>query len=456
MRREYIKSGLIGLGFFAACLLWSVYSTYVPLILNTFITSTFLIALVTAFANSLGAVLHPVFGALSDKTRTPFGRRMPFLLVGIPLSVISLVLIPSAGRLAVLLLLIAFFNAVMSVWRTPTFALISDLTPSHFRSQANGVVNFMGGLGSILAFGLGGLLFKLGGIKLPFFAVSVLALLALFIMKLSLREPGAPMLPGEGGGDTAADSGRPADQEYNMTADSGSPADQEHDTAAIPADPANQDSGSNNYGRKNRSLIAILSSLLLYSLGIGAVETFFSLYATTSLTDGAGSLLTGGDASLLMGVFSFSFMLFAIPAGLIAGRFGRKRTIFCGLAGITAVFFILYFTDLSGLLIFVLILGGICCALVNINFLPAVTELARYSSFGRYTGYYHLITFGSTVISPILFGIIRDLAGSYQVLFLFSGIASFAAIIPLLFVAKGEGEAAAVTQQDGEAAASHR
>lgn len=414
MRREYKKTVLIGLGFFATCALWAVYSTYVPLILNTYITSTLLIGLVTALTNSLGAVLHPVFGALSDKASARLGRRMPFLLIGIPLSAVSLVLIPSARQLAGLLVLLAVFNAVMSIWRTPAFALMSDLTPSHFRSQANGVVNFMGGLGTLLAFGIGGLLFNLGGIQLPFLAASVIALLALLLMKLFLREPSAPVSTDE----------------------------HKQGTVTISDKPTNKGDGKNK-----RSLIAILCALLLYSVGICAVETFFSLYATTSLTDTAGSLLTGGDAGLLMGVFSLSYMLFSIPAGLIAGRLGRKRTILFGLAGITVLFSIFYFINLSSLLLPVLVAGGICCALVNINFLPAVTELARHSSFGRYTGYYHLITFGSTVISPLLFGLVRDWTGTYRVLFLYSGIAHFAAIVPLLFVAKADGEAVAAEDQ---------
>jgi len=89
---------------------------------------------------------------------------------------------------------------------------------------------------------------------------------------------------------------------------------------------------------------------------------------------------------------------------------------------------------LSNLPLPLLVAIGICAAAVGINFLPAVTELAKPSSFGKYTGYYHLITFGSTVISPLLFfGLIHDLAGTYQVLFLYSGVAFFVAIIPLLF-----------------------
>ena len=40
----------------------------------------------------------------------------------------------------------------MAVWRTPVVALMPDITPSKYRSQANGIINFMGELGAIIAF----------------------------------------------------------------------------------------------------------------------------------------------------------------------------------------------------------------------------------------------------------------------------------------------------------------
>jgi len=40
----------------------------------------------------------------------------------------------------------------MALFRTPVVALMPDITPSRFRSQANGIINFMGGLGALLVF----------------------------------------------------------------------------------------------------------------------------------------------------------------------------------------------------------------------------------------------------------------------------------------------------------------
>ena len=408
MRHLYRKAVLIGLGFFAACVIWTVYNTYVPLILSTHIASTFLIGLITAVTNVVGAALHPVFGALSDRTDTRFGRRMPYLLIGVPMSAAILAFIPAAQNIVALIALLAGLNAAMSVWRTPSFALMPDLTPSRLLSQSNGVMNFMGGLGMLLAFGVGGLLFNHGGMPLPFAAAAVMAILALVVMKLFLHEPKKPVLPENGEDDADETADRPS---------------------------------GTGYPSKKRSLTAVLLSLMFYSIGLNAIEVFFSLYVTTSLMDATGRPLAGGDASLLMGVFSLTFLLCSIPAGFIASRIGRKRTILIALAGVASFLFAFYTADQQNLLIPVLIAGSACCAAANTNFLPVVTGMAGHSMFGKYTGYYHFITFGSTIISPLLFGLIRDWTQTYRILFLFSGIAFFIALIPLLFVAKGDGEA---------------
>lgn len=407
MQRLYGKTVLIGLGSFAACVIWSVYGTYVPLILNAHVASTFLIGLTTAATNFLGAALHPVFGALSDKTNTRFGRRMPYLLIGVPMSAAILAFIPAAQNIVALIVLLVLLNAAMSIWRTPSFALLPDLTPPGLLSQSNGVMNFMGGLGMLLAFGAGGLLFNQGGMPLPFAAAAAVAVLALVVMKLFIREP-APALPQDGGNDAGEAVDRP--------------------------------SGASVQSKK-RSLIAALLSLIFYSIGINAIEVFFSLYVTTSLKDAAGNPLTGGDASLLMGAFSLTFLLCSIPMGFIASRIGRKKTILIALVGAALLLCIFYAAGQQSLLIPMLIAGSACCAAANTGFLPVITGMAGHSTFGKYTGYYHFVTFSSTIISPLLFGLIRDWAQTYDILFLFSGIAFFVALIPLLFVAKGDGEA---------------
>jgi MFS family permease len=193
--------------------------------------------------------------------------------------------------------------------------------------------------------------------------------------------------------------------------------------------------------RKRKSLIAILVAIFFWFIGYNAVATFFSLYVTNTLKDASGAFLSGGDASILMSILSLSFLVFAIPAGYIGSRVGRKKTIIIGLIGITALFAVMYFVSNISVLYILLALGGICWAAINVNSLPMVVDMTGFSSLGKYTGYYYIFSFSASIISPILFGALRDLTQTYQILFIYSAIAFALAIICMLFIARGDGEA---------------
>jgi len=105
--------------------------------------------------NIFAIILLPLLGALSDQTRTRFGRRMPYILIGAPLAALTFSLIPLTRSWHVLWLMmlnIIFMNFFMALFRSPVIALMPDITPPEKRSQANGVINFMGGVGALLAY----------------------------------------------------------------------------------------------------------------------------------------------------------------------------------------------------------------------------------------------------------------------------------------------------------------
>jgi maltose/moltooligosaccharide transporter len=193
-----------------------------------------------------------------------------------------------------------------------------------------------------------------------------------------------------------------------------------------------------NAGQKRVSLLLILFAILFWFSGYNAVETFFSLYVTNTLQDSAGNFLTAGDASLLLGVFSVTFLLFSIPAGFIGSKIGRKKTILIGLAGVTCLFIAMLFTGDIWALRILLFLGGAFWACVNINSLPMVVELAKWKDIGKYTGFYYFFSFSASIISPILFGKIRDMAGHYEVLFIYAPVTFILAFVCMLFVKHGE------------------
>lgn len=160
----------------------------------------------------------------------------------------------------------------------------------------------------------------------------------------------------------------------------------------------------------------ILFAIFFWFCAFNAVETFFTLYATTTFG------LTDGQAAMTLAFFSVSFVAFAIPAGFIGARIGRRQTILLGLIGMIAVFLPMNFITNLTVVRVLLLLAGLGWACVNINSLPMVLNFADEAELGTFTGYYYFFSFAAAIFSPILFGVLRDSSGTYATLFVYAPI----------------------------------
>ena len=153
---NYGKTALIGFGFMAVQIAWIIYNAYVPLILADNATiknlawSSTAIGIIMVIDNVFGVIFQPLFGRISDRTRTRFGKRTPFLMTGIPICALLFIFIPRLQTLGILMLDIIVFNFIMSTWRSPVVAMMPDFTPSELRGEGNAVINIMGGVGVVL------------------------------------------------------------------------------------------------------------------------------------------------------------------------------------------------------------------------------------------------------------------------------------------------------------------
>jgi Na+/melibiose symporter-like transporter len=212
MKLNYKQTMLIGLGFFTVSIVWGIYNIAMPIYLDDLGLSGLAVGAVMTIDNIFAVIFLPIFGALSDRTNTRYGRRMPYLLVGIPLSALAFILIPVL-RMSLLPMMITVIamNFFMSIYRAPTVALMPDFTPRPLRSKANGVINFMGGVGAVIAFLIGGFLFRLNE-YLPFAVCSGIMMLTIIVMYLKIREPmeiaeDKPDVPDEGTASVPKDKG---------------------------------------------------------------------------------------------------------------------------------------------------------------------------------------------------------------------------------------------------------
>lgn len=440
---NYWQILLIGFGFMGSSLAWSIYNSQVPLMLEErFLLSGTLIGVVMTIDNFFGVIFQPLVGAWSDKTRTKFGRRMPWILIGIPVCAVFFLLIPTQEKIWSFMLFIIAFNLFMSLWRSPVISLMPDVTEKRLRSQANGIINLMGGLGAVIAFLTGGMLSDIGDKRFyPFLLGSLFMLVAFVVLLIFVREPDSILYRRERGmkisnrlaNRWAEDSLRriKAEERENITADVETITDEE---AGHEVNENNNLSGLSVFKRLPRkdkiNLTALLIAILAWFMGYNAIETFFTLFATNTFG------MSGGRATLMLTTFSLCFLVFAIPAGYIGAKLGKKRTIKIGLIGVTLLFSLVLFNPSPWLLALILVIGGAFWSLVNINSLPLVLEFSASETVGSFTGYYYLFSFTAAILSPILFGWIKDLVGSYSPLFIYAVICFVFAFIAMSFVSE--------------------
>ena len=381
----YRRTLLLGFGFFGISIIWPLFNNFVPIFLREdFGLSATLIGFIMTWDNYINMFFQPWVGERSDRTRSKWGRRKPWMMVGAPLAAVFFVLVPvmsNFGTVAGVMVAILLTNVSMALFRSPTVALLGDLFPPEQRSTANGVINLMGGIGAIVASLGGGYLYGIGRIT-PFAFGAVVLLAAILMVVLFIQEPERPHAPDE----EDLGEGLLANVRTVLT---------------------NQD----------RSGLFILLAILCWFMGYNALETWISSFGRFDLGIEAGtmSIITSGFAAL--------FVIFAVPSGLVATRFGRKRTIMIGIGGLCIVFILGWFINSQASLIGVLLFAGISWALVNVNSLPMVYDVGGEAKIGAYTGLYYFAASIAAIAGPQTVGVLVDLTGSgYRVMFVFSAI----------------------------------
>lgn len=401
---SYGKIFVLGLGFGVISLTWAIYNAYVPLILESLMEGvSYLdtkVGIIMTLDNIAAITLIPLIGALSDRTWTRIGRRMPFLLFGMPIAAIFFAAIPYVDfSLWVLIPVIVVMNIAMAAFRAPTIALMPDLTPSPLRSKANGIVNFMGGFGSILFYGVFTMLFtqEKGNIYTDFSVAAAIMIVVLLILLKTIREPRGEFVQ--------------SDKQDGLF------------TALLTV-----------FREKEASTKLLLGAIFLWFIGWNGVETYFTLYGTDPEIWG----LQQNVAAQYLTYFSLAFLLMAIPSGFIASYFGRKKTILAGLTGMFIMLGVATTVEIPWPTAAILLgTGGIFWALVNINSFPMVADMAPVARLGLYTGLYYFSSQLAAILSPPVFGFVMDIT-SRRAMFPLAAVAFALAFLMLLGVRRGE------------------
>ncbi len=427
MKLNYGRTVRIGFAFLAICAFWQMYNNVIPLILtNTFHMNESLSGAIMAADNVLALFLLPLFGSLSDKCKSPMGRRKPFILAGTVLSVLLMLLVPvldnryfsypSKGLSMIFVCVLGLLLIAMGTYRSPAVALMPDLTPKPFRSRANAVINLMGALGGIIYLILASILYSEARTKglahvnyLPLFLiVAAIMVLSLLIVLFTINEPALRL------------------QVENYEKDH-----PEQETA-----PAGDDGSRTLPPAVKRSLIFLLISVSLWFISYNAVETWFTTYAQRMWG------MSLGSASLCLTIATGGAILSYIPIGQAAARFGRRRVIMAGVILLASCFFVLFiYTLLSGsfhpVLYLLLLLIGLAWAAINVNSLPMVLEMCSGAEIGRFTGLYYTFSMAAQIVTPVAAGTLMNRIG-YTSLFIYSTLFAGMAFLTMSQVKHGD------------------
>ncbi len=438
LKLNYRRTCLIGFAFFGILLLWQVYDSWCP----TFLTDIFarhmygqssaelkaagnsehilnvqwLVGIIMACDNLAALILLPIFGRLSDRTKSPIGKRMPYILIGTFVSAIVFPFIPlffHMNNIFGMVVSMALVLIFMMMYRNPAVALMPDITPKPLRAKANGIINIMGYLGGAAATVLGIFLplssyinvsdaaRKMYIIEIPFVIASVLMVISALVLFFTIKENRIEeeMKDELEEGERMAAIENPVDDSKPMT-------------------PANR-----------RMLFAILAAEFFWFMADNAIGTYIGNYVIYYLNSvsSATMILTiiGGLAS----VIGFA------TAGSIADAIGRKWTISIGLAVTLLGYIVMTFVGPSGnvtgangeysfpvLLYVVWVIKGFGMSLVHNCSFPMIVELCSSKKIGQFTGYYYSASMAAQTVTPVLLGLLLTRLSLWRILPVYSGV----------------------------------
>ncbi len=408
------RTFLVGFGFFGISILWPIFNQWVPLILQAgnpefktsianfvgFGVGPALAMFIMTWDNIINIFVQPWVGNRSDHTWNRFGRRKPWILLGLPIALVGFISIPLAKSVIAVAVFILVTNFGMALFRSPVVSWLGDLFLPEQRSKANGVINLMGGAAGVLSYVLGGLIFNAFGRLGPFIAGAIAMIVALAAVLIWVKEPRERL-------------GRHTEEDGSSGAVKG----------LIP-------NLKDVFSNPDKSALFILLAIFCWFTGFNAIETGLSSFAVFNLG------IEPGTASIVASVANLSFLAFCIPSGILAGRLGRKKTIIYGVLALTLIFLVSFFL-VKGLISFiiVLVLVGFFWSWVNVNSLPLVYDHGDEKRIGAYTGLYYFFSQTAAVLGPTLGGLlVENMNYNYKVLFIFGTIFMFLAFLSMLKV----------------------
>ncbi|MFC5433319.1 MFS transporter [Microbacterium suwonense] len=378
---------LVALAVFAQESVWNFYDAQVPASIAEYTTSAALIGLLMGVDNILGIVLQPLMGHISDRTRSRWGRRVPYLVIGAPVAALFFLLIPFAGSFGALIVCMFLFAIVANSFKPLTDALTPDFQAPGRRSLANGIAKIATSL-TIIVSALISLFIVDESLELAFAIPAVLLVCAMLIVGFTIRETRSPG--------------------YQRALADGTTGQ---------ADPWSfRRVVSELFRDRDRSRLFLLLGIFATAGTWAAMRAQLTPYAMEVLDVSRG---VAGSLALPGGV---AFLVAAIPIALFSDRAGRRRMIRIGLTimiiGCLIAFAIpTLVTTIAGVMV-----ASVGYAAFSVNAVVLMWNLAPSRTVtGAYSGLYAVAAAIGASLGPAIVGGLVDLT-AWSFMFLHSSL----------------------------------
>ena len=475
MKLDYRKTILVGFAFFLISAFWQAYDAIVPLALtNHYGLEQWLSGAIMSLDNVIAVFMLPLFGAISDKFNSKYGRRTPFIFVGTVLAIVLFVILAvidgaQASRIAATEIPDAY--AAAEALRDEAYAhidagkvqegnllleradeLFKAIGESTYAVTKNNISSLVGFIGVLLL-----LLIAMATFRSP-----AVALMPDVTIK-PLRSKGNAIinLMGTAGGILVLAFGIVFATSKNLfnsylgyviavvslmavgllvfmltVKEKKWAKKMEEDSERFGL---NEPIIQSEIGEKRKlskgervSLLLILASVALWYIGYNSITSKYSVYATNEL---------GFDYNLTLIIAQAAAIVSYIPVGIISSKVGRKKAILAGIVMLASAFLFGNFITPNSpevLMYPIFILAGIGWASINVNSFPMVVELAKGGDVGKYTGYYYTASMSAQIVAPILSGALYTLISMRAVFFAFGTVFVAASFATMFFVKHGD------------------
>ena len=387
---DYKAVALASLPFMGMISFWQVFDGIVPKMLTgTFGLDNTVTGAVMAIDNVFGLFLLPIFGILSDRCASKLGRRTPFILVGSLIAVIAVPLIAIANGarslpffiFSVLLTLFA-----ICMYRTMTVAVVADITPRPLRTKANSIQKIVGYAGTGVMLVAIAVMVPKGDNPnyVPLFMLQALLILgAAVVYAIRVREPKLVQ--------------KMHDDSLKMGIEE----------SQIDASDDPQDGGRAKITDRSVlfSVVMILAATFFYYMSYNAMTTNISRYADMFFNMEGGSFAIINITTIVGALASY------VPLANLSLKIGRKKVgLITGVIMVVAPAIIWFAPGFSPVMYLVFLLQGVALGGFDLCIFTMLLEVVDSNSVGRYSGYYYTVSMAAQVATPILSGMVMDVA----------------------------------------------